>query len=64
VHGLPGTHHFVEAATHATTALPGIGGMLGAVTPLLLDGLTGIAAGALVLAGISLGKRVFKPSAA
>jgi hypothetical protein len=64
VHGLPGTHHFVEAATHATAALPGIGGMLGAVAPLLLDGLAGIAAGALVLAGISLSKRVFKPSAA
>jgi predicted DNA repair protein MutK len=64
IHGMPGSHDLVHAATHAAETLPAVGGMLGAVSPLLLDGLTGIAAGALVLAGISLGKRAFKPSAA
>jgi hypothetical protein len=34
--------------------------MLGAITPLLLDGLSGIMAGALVLAGVTLGKRLFR----
>jgi hypothetical protein len=34
--------------------------MLSAITPLLLNGLAGIVAGALVLAGILLGKRLFK----
>jgi predicted DNA repair protein MutK len=58
VHGLPGAHHLIEAATHATAALPGIGVALGAISPLLIDGLAGITAGALVLAGIKLGKRL------
>jgi predicted DNA repair protein MutK len=60
VHGLPGAHHLVETAAHEVAALPGIGVMLGALTPLLIDGLAGIAAGALVLAAVSLGKRVFR----
>jgi hypothetical protein len=45
-------------------AVPGIGGLLDAVTPLVLNGLAGIAAGALVLAGVSLGSRLFKRPAA
>ncbi len=60
VHGLPGAHHAVETAAHAAAALPGVGGLLGALTPLLIDGLGGIAAGALVLAVVSLGKRLFR----
>ncbi len=60
VHGLPGTHHLVEAATHAAGSLPAVGGIFSAVTPLLLDGLAGIVAGALVLAGVMLGKRLFR----
>jgi predicted DNA repair protein MutK len=60
VHGLPGAHHVVEVATQAAAAVPAIGGMLGALTPLLIDGLAGIAAGALVLAAVSLGKRLFR----
>ena len=59
VHGLPGTHPIVETATHIASRVPTIGGMLSAVTPLLLDGLAGILAGALVLAGVTLGKRLF-----
>lgn len=58
VHGLPGAHHAVEAAVHAVAALPGVGGMLGAIASLLIDGLVGVAAGALVLAAITLGKRL------
>jgi predicted DNA repair protein MutK len=61
MHGLPGGHHVVEAAAHAFTALPGIGLMLGALAPLLIDGLAGVAAGALVLtavSAVSLGKRL------
>lgn len=60
MHGLPGTHHAIETVTHAVAALPGVGGLLGKLTPLLLDGLAGIAAGALVLSAVSLGKRLFK----
>ena len=60
VHGLPGAHHAVEAVAGSAAALPGIGGMLGAVTPLLMDGLAGIAAGALGLAGVMIVKRLIR----
>jgi len=60
VHGLPGAHPVIEAATQAVVAMPGIGGLLGTITPLLLDGLAGIVAGALVLAGVTLGQRLFR----
>ena len=59
VHGLPGTHPVVEAVTHAISVLPAVGGVLSAITPLLLDGLAGIVAGALVLAGVMLTRRLF-----
>ena len=64
VHGLPGTHPIVEAATHAISLIPAAGSMLSAVTPLLLDGLAGVVAGALVLAGVMLVKRLFEKTAA
>jgi predicted DNA repair protein MutK len=60
VHGLPVAHHAVEAVAGSAATLPGIGGMLGAVTPLLMDGLAGMVAGALVLAGVMLVKRLIR----
>jgi predicted DNA repair protein MutK len=52
VHGLPVLHRAVEAvAPHS--------GVLSVVLPLLADALVGIAAGALVLLGVTLGKRLF-----
>ena len=58
VHGLSSAYHLVEAASHAAAALPVIGGALAVLTPLLIDALAGIAAGALVLGVVSLGKRL------
>ncbi len=58
VHGVPAAHHLVEAAAHAAATLPAIGGALAVLIPLLIDALAGIAAGALVLGIVSLGKRV------
>ena len=58
VHGLPVAHHAVEAVAGFAAALPGIGGMLGTVTPLLLDCVAGMVAGALVLAAVMLVKRL------
>jgi predicted DNA repair protein MutK len=60
VHGLPGAHHAVEAVAGSVTALPVAGHVLGAVTPLLMDCLAGIAAGAGVLAGVMLVKRLIR----
>jgi len=60
VHGLPAAHHAVKVVAGSAAALPGIGGMLGAVTPLLMDGFAGMVAGALVLAGVMLVKRLIR----
>jgi len=60
VHGLPGAHHAVEAVAGVAAALPGIGGMLRTITPLLMDGLAGMVAGALVLTGVTIVKRLIR----
>jgi uncharacterized protein len=52
VHGLPVLHHAVAAISPHT-------GVLAVLLPLLADALIGIAAGALVLLGVTLGKRLF-----
>ena len=49
-HGLPFAHHAIEAATHSVAGVAGIGGLLAAIVPAVLDGLFGIVAGALLLA--------------
>lgn len=54
VHGLPGAHHLAEAAADTAAALPGIGGAAKVILPLMMDGLVGIAAGALALAAVKL----------
>jgi len=58
VHGLPGAHHWVEAATHGVGSLPAIGGLLQWSVPTLFDAVAGIAAGALVLLVVSAVHRV------
>ncbi len=60
MHGLPGAHHVIEAAAHAVGTLPAIGGLLGTIVPLLVDGVAGMIAGALVLAGVTLARRLFR----
>jgi predicted DNA repair protein MutK len=60
VHGLPGAHDVVHATTHALEALPAVGGVLAAAAPLLLDALTGIVAGGLVLGGVTAIRRLFR----
>lgn len=63
-HGIPALHHAIEAAAQAVAATPGVGGVLGALTPMVLDGLAGIVAGALVLAGVLGVKRLLGKRAA
>jgi predicted DNA repair protein MutK len=53
-HGVAAAHHWIEGATAEATALPGVGAFLGAVTPMLLNGLAGIVAGALTLMVVML----------
>lgn len=58
-HGLAPLHHVIE--TLSARALD-INGILGGVAPLLLDGLTGLVAGALVFVVVALVQRVFRRS--
>lgn len=58
-HGIPVLHHTIEAAVAQIAALAGsLGGVFQALLPSLLDGLLGVVAGALVLAGVSLVRRI------
>ncbi len=55
-HGIPPLHHWIEGV--ASSAGPA----LGAVLPTLLDGVAGVIAGGIVLAGWTLVRRLFKRS--
>ncbi|MBH2009888.1 MAG: DUF808 domain-containing protein [Xanthomonadaceae bacterium] len=57
-HGFTPLHHLVDVVTQWASDVNGIGGVLGALTPLLMDALVGVAAGALVLLAVSGVKRM------
>lgn len=59
-HGIPGAHELIHNLAHGTSTVPGIGSVLAVTTPLLLDGLMGIVAGAMALAGVTVASRVFR----
>ena len=52
-HGLPFVDGFIERSAHAAGALPAFGSVTGALTPLMLDGILGIGAGALLVAVVT-----------
>ena len=58
-HGVPALDHAIEGLAHAAATWPGVGGLLGVLTPLLADALVGVAAGALVLLVVNAGKKAF-----
>jgi hypothetical protein len=58
VHGLPALRRAAESVTAGVMPWPGIGAPLAAMTPLLLDGLIGVLAGALALAAATLFQRL------
>jgi len=58
-HGVPPVHHAIENMAHAVAAWPGVGALVAAIVPLLADALIGIAAGALVLAAVTVGQKAF-----
>ncbi|MEY4564307.1 MAG: hypothetical protein RLZZ618_3584 [Pseudomonadota bacterium] len=52
-HGVPAIHHWIEQATQLASAVGGaLGGVLGFLTPQLINAGVGILAGALVLLGV------------
>lgn len=60
VHGVPGTHDLVHAATQAAEAVPAIGATLAVLVPFFIDALAGIVAGALILGGVTATRRLFR----
>jgi predicted DNA repair protein MutK len=57
-HGFAPLHHLIEALTQQAAALGGAGALLAALTPLLMDAVVGLVAGALVLLLVSLARRL------
>jgi predicted DNA repair protein MutK len=57
-HNLPPLHHFADSAAQAAARLPGVGRVLAAIAPTLVDALAGVLTGALVLAAVTLFKRL------
>jgi predicted DNA repair protein MutK len=57
-HGIARLHHGIEGLAESAGALPGVGAVLAALTPMLANAAAGIAAGALVLAVVTLAQRL------
>ena len=64
MHGVPALHHLVDSAAAAAGGVAGIGPVLKAVTPTVIDAVAGLIAGAIVLLVVSLGQKLFKGKAA
>lgn len=58
-HGVAPLHHAIEALAQKAAALGGMGGFLAAATPLLMDAVVGLVAGALVLLAVSLARKAW-----
>jgi hypothetical protein len=60
-HGIPGAHSWIGGLADGMALVPGIGGAVQWLTPVLLDAVAGIMVGALVLAVVSGARRVIRP---
>ncbi len=63
VHGVPALHHLSESAGHAMDAVPGIGGVLAGIAPVLTSMIAGLIVGGAVLLLVSLYGKVFRTGA-
>ncbi|ELI6432015.1 DUF808 domain-containing protein [Aeromonas salmonicida subsp. salmonicida] len=54
VHGWPFAHHLIEGAAGALATLPTVGTVLAAITPTLLNAVTGVVAGLLLVLAMTL----------
>ncbi len=57
-HGIPGAPTLVHALQGTLAPLPGIGSLASALTPLTIDGLAGLAAGAVLVVIVTLGNKL------
>ncbi len=60
LHGLPNAHHLVENAVHTAQSIPTLGGVLGWMTPVLIDALAGIVAGGIVMGTVEVISKIVK----
>ena len=60
MHGVPALHHMVDSAAASAGGVAGIGPVLKAVTPTVIDAIAGVIAGAIVLLVVTLCKKLFK----
>ncbi|WNZ65169.1 DUF808 domain-containing protein [Myxococcus sp. MxC21-1] len=59
-HGIAPLHHFIAHAAAAAAAVPGVGGLLGALVPSLMDAVVGVIAGGLILLLVTAATRAFQ----
>jgi len=59
-HGVKELADAIKEASIAATSLPGVGEVLGPLTPMLLDGLVGVIAGGVTVALVALGQRLMR----
>ncbi len=59
-HGIGAVHHWIENSAEQSLAIPYVGSVLGGLLPTLLNALFGVLAGALLLALVGLGGRLFR----
>ncbi|MFN0120910.1 MAG: DUF808 domain-containing protein [Blastocatellia bacterium] len=59
-HGIPLLHHLIENIAHRAAEIPLAGGLLTRLAPLTLDTITGIIAGAIILAIVTMGARLLR----
>lgn len=57
-HGVAVLHHWIEDVAHHAQALPGVGHVAGALTPMLINAAVGIVAGAIVLVIVNALRRM------
>ncbi|MEZ5444993.1 MAG: DUF808 domain-containing protein [Gammaproteobacteria bacterium] len=59
-HGLAGAHDLIHHIAEGTGTIPGVGSVLSALTPTLINALAGIAAGGVVLLLVTMATRVVR----
>lgn len=63
-HAIPFFHHFTEDTVHQVELIPNVGSIIGAVTPTFINLLTGLIAGLLVVAVVSVIQKFWPKSEA
>lgn len=62
LHGIPPVNDWLHDVTHAASEIAGVGWALEVLTPMVINGVAGVVAGAIVLACVLGAKRVFRRS--